>query len=221
MTTANFSLFSRASHDALVIKENQHTIVDIGKEEESEIRIPFGTTVVYRGLFSTGNRTKIRFILEDRAKLDARFLIFASGGHAHADIEVILEGSDTNADIEYRAFGFEDAEISANTHIDICAGLQNATGHIRGKNIFFADRAKISGIPRVSAASDEIQAGHSLSFEKLSEIDEFFLQSRGIPERKARRMLAEAHIHKIFSDFPEGFEEVAQYLENAVASALE
>ena len=58
-------------------------------------------------------------------------------------------------------------------------------------------------MPRVSAASDEIRVGHSLAFEQLSSADAFFLQSRGISLRKAQRMLVEAHIHKIFSDFPQ------------------
>ena len=215
----SFDLLENLSSNSL--SQNTHILIDFGTKETEEIHIQSGTNVLYRGFFPTGNHSKIRFILEEGAKLDARFLVFASKGHAKFDLETIIQGSRATAEIIYRAFAFEDAEIQANTHLDIRAWLEEISGNIEWKNIFFADQAKISGTPRISAASDKISAGHSLSFEKISELDEFFLQSRGIPPRKARRMLAEAHIHRIFSDFPPGFEEVAQYLENAAASGLE
>ena len=135
--------------------------------------------------------------------------------------ETTEQGSRATAEIIYRAFAFEDAEIQANTHLDIRAWLEEIRGNIEWKNIFFADQAKISGTPRISAASDKISAGHSLSFEKISELDEFFLQSRGIPPRKARRMLAEAHIQRIFSGLPEEFSVVEEYLRKAATSKLE
>ena len=118
-STVSFELVENISSNSL--SQNTHILIDFGTKETEEIHIQSGTNVLYRGFFPTGNHSKIRFILEEGAKLDARFLVFASKGHAKFDLETTVQGSRANAEIIYRAFGFEDAEIQTNTHLDIRA----------------------------------------------------------------------------------------------------
>lgn len=118
-SAVSFELLENLSSKSL--SQNTHILIDFGTKETEEIHIQSGANVLYRGFFPTGNHSIIRFILEEGAKLDARFLVFASKGHAKFDLETTLQGSRANAEIVYRAFAFEDAEIQANTHLDIRA----------------------------------------------------------------------------------------------------
>ena len=83
--------------------------------------------------------------------------------------------------------------------IDIFPGVSGVSGHISQDAIFLGESGKITGIPSLLVASDDVQAGHSARIEKISDEKLFYVRSRGIDKQDATILLLQQYISETFS----------------------
>lgn len=76
-----------------------------------------------------------------------------------------------------------------------------------GRIIVIDPKASCRCSPALRIFDNDVHAGHGAVEGRLSDQELFYLQSRGIPEQEARRLIAMGYLSPIASYFPEGVRE--------------
>ena len=76
-----------------------------------------------------------------------------------------------------------------------------------GRIIVIDSKASCRCSPALRIFDNDVEAGHGAVEGRLSDQELFYLQSRGIPEQDARRLIAMGYLSPIASYFPEGIRE--------------
>ena len=68
------------------------------------------------------------------------------------------------------------------------------------RNLVLSDRAKVHSVPNLEILTDDLQCGHGSSSGPLEEDHLYYSMSRGIPRRRAERLLVRSFFDEILSD---------------------
>src|SRR5207237_6567264 len=76
--------------------------------------------------------------------------------------------------------------------ITVRPGAQKTDAHQLSRNLVLGPRAAIDTKPELEIYADDVKCSHGAAVGDLDEAALFYLRTRGIPNREARRMLIEA-----------------------------
>lgn len=87
-----------------------------------------------------------------------------------------------------------------NGKIVIAKDAQEVVASQMSQNIVMHDLAEADAKPELEIYADNVKANHGASVGQLNEEELFYLKSRGLPEKEARRLLAEGYAKDIVRD---------------------
>src|SRR5699024_8054765 len=64
-------------------------------------------------------------------------------------------------------------------------------------NLLLSDDARADTRPQLEVAADDVKAGHGATLGRLDETEIFYLQSRAIPEERARQLVLAGFVHEV------------------------
>ncbi len=102
--------------------------------------------------------------------------------------------------------------------IYVAPGAQKTDGYQANRNLILDDHARADSIPGLEILADDVRCTHGATIGKLEEEPLFYLQSRGISEEEAERMLVEGFFDPIMQRIP--FEGVRERFHRAIMDKM-
>ncbi|MZR30288.1 Fe-S cluster assembly protein SufD [Sneathiella litorea] len=103
--------------------------------------------------------------------------------------------------------------------IQIVPDAQQVAGDQLSRALLLSDRASVSVKPELEIHADDVKCSHGASSGELDEDALFYLQSRGIEEKAARKMLIDAFLADVLDEISD--EAVRQYFATITARWME
>lgn len=186
---ANLKLILQNSNEFLL-----NTII-INQEKDSEVS--------FFGLYNGGklNRTDLTFNLNGefaKANINAAYLL----DKAQIDFTSLVNHNAPNCSTSETVRGIVNkgavAVFQGKILVNRIAQKTNANMEHRG--IMLEDGAKINAKPGLEIYADDVECSHGNTIGALDDSALFYMQSRGITKAKAKAILTEAFIAKVFDD---------------------
>ena len=106
--------------------------------------------------------------------------------------------------------------------IKILPSGQRANALLEAHSMLLSDEASSNNIPGLEIEADDVKATHSASVAQLEEEHLFYLQAKGIEEKKAKKLVTESFLESVIIKMPEQFhEKISLELQKKLESDLE
>lgn len=79
-------------------------------------------------------------------------------------------------------------------------GADGTLAEMSGKSLLLSDQARVNAKPELEILADDVKCSHGVTVGTLSKEQLFYLQSRGIPEHEARKLLINSFSNTIISN---------------------
>ena len=120
------------------------------------------------------------------------------------NIKVIHKSKQTTSSQQIRGLAADNAGVSFCGTITIPYDAQKCDGHQNHRGILLSDRAKISAQPQLEIWADDVKCAHGSAIGPLDKNQIFYMQTRGIPEEEAKKILLLSFFNGMLaSDFNE------------------
>ena len=97
----------------------------------------------------------------------------------------------------YKGIADDESRANFNGHVTVRPHAQRTSAFQTNKNITLTDEAKITTKPFLEIYADDVKCSHGATVGQLDEEALFYLRSRGICERNARKLLLYAFANEI------------------------
>ena len=129
-------------------------------------------------------------------------IFFMDFTNSFTKIEKMWDFFDETDDIKWydtwKKFEYKNWNIKLDGILTIESELKNVKWRLDEENIFLWESGKISGIPTLYVATNDVEASHSCKMEKISDEKLFYLRSRWIKKNNALQMMIEGYIFDLF-----------------------
>jgi Fe-S cluster assembly protein SufD len=98
--------------------------------------------------------------------------------------------------------------------IYVAPGAQKTDGYQANRNLILSPDARADSIPGLEILADDVRCTHGATVGKLEQEPLFYLESRGIPEKEAERLMVEGFFDPIMQRIP--FEGVRTRFQQAI-----
>ncbi len=131
----------------------------------------------------------------------------------HVDHNILIThlGSNSSSSEEFKGVYAGKAHGVFRGDIRVNKEVKNIISKQLNKNILLSDSAKVSTQPRLEIYNNDVQCSHGATVGQLDKETLFYLQTRGLSEDSARRILIIAFVQSILENV--NSKEVADYLE--------
>lgn len=97
----------------------------------------------------------------------------------------------------YKGIMDDEAEAAFHGHVVVQPDAQRTNAYQTNRNILLTDKAKINTKPYLEIYADDVQCSHGATVGQLDDEALYYLRSRGIGERSARKLLMFAFANEI------------------------
>jgi Fe-S cluster assembly protein SufD len=98
--------------------------------------------------------------------------------------------------------------------IYVAVGAEKVDGYQANRNLILSPNGRADSIPGLEILADDVRCTHGATVGKLEQEPLFYIQSRGIPEKEAERLLVEGFFDPIMQRIP--FEGVRARFQQAI-----
>ncbi|MCL5428855.1 MAG: Fe-S cluster assembly protein SufD [Chloroflexi bacterium] len=102
--------------------------------------------------------------------------------------------------------------------IHVAPDAQRTDGYQANRNLVLSKHARADSIPGLEIQADDVRCTHGATVGKIDETELFYLLSRGIPNRDARRLIVEGFFDPIMQRIP--YEGVRERFQQAIVQKL-
>lgn len=155
-----------------IIKENQEKSIIINKSG--------GYTIKLVGEGAHANITGL-FNLTNSQKLDINLIIIHASPH-------------TSADTNLRAVVDDKAVATINGTIIVKKDAQQTNSFLNENILLLSKTAQAHAIPNLEIEADDVKCSHAATVATIDDEQLFYLQSRGISQKKAKSMIAKGFL---------------------------
>ncbi len=173
-----------------------------------------GVSTVDSYQLMTGNRLRRNdvhaLVSKSGAELNMKG-IFVVRDKSHVDNQICVEHSVPNceSDQNFKGLAGESGKAVFNGRIHIHPGASGTNAELSNKNLLLNAGAEINTKPELEIYNDDVKCAHGTTVGQLDPIQQFYLQSRGIPAAEAKRMLSLGFVNELLMSLPH--EKVAEW----------
>ena len=113
------------------------------------------------------------------------------------DIKVLHKSPQTTSSQQIRGLAADKAHVSFCGTITIPYDSQKCDGHQNHRGIVLSDLAKISATPQLEIWADDVKCAHGSAIGPLDKNQIFYMQTRGISEQEAKKILLSSFFNGI------------------------
>ena len=130
--------------------------------------------------------------------------LFVGGGEQHIDHHTCIDHvvGQTTSEESYRGILDERSRGVFNGKVIVREDAQRISARQSSDNLLLSRGAEIDTKPELEIYADDVACAHGATVGQLDSSATFYLQSRGVPEREARRLLTYAFAQKLVEDIP-------------------
>ncbi|TQV87507.1 Fe-S cluster assembly protein SufD [Aliikangiella coralliicola] len=210
-TSINLAANSHIDHYRLNLEQDSATQV-------SQVKSLLGKDAVlnsfYLGVGSKLNRTDIDVIhAGQNAECNLTGIYLPANEQTidyHTNIEHRVPHCNTNE--VFRGIIADKASATFNGKIHIFQDAQKSDAFLNNKNLLLTNQAEVNTKPELEIYADDVKCAHGATIAKLDEKAVYYLQTRGINQRQAKKMLSIGFIQELLNNIQ--LEPVKSYLAN-------
>jgi len=131
-----------------------------------------------------------------------------------------LQNSGCKINLYTLSFLLDASDVQVDAWIVIEENIKNVEGYLLEENIILWENIKIKTLPLLDVKSDEVKASHGAKIHKLNSEKMFYMESRWLSKKLARKLIVESYINSVFELFI-GISEKDKNLKNIKISFLE
>jgi Fe-S cluster assembly protein SufD len=185
-------------------------------DRDAELR---SLAVTFGGSLS---RAEAESILEGDGAYSEMLGVYFGDSDQHFDHRSIQDhvGSQTGSDLLYKGALKDHSRAIYSGNVVIRKGAHKCDAYQTNRNILLSEQAKADSIPNLEILSnDPVRCGHAASVGPVDEDVLFYLQTRGIAEREATRLVVTGFFQEVLDRVT--LPEVRTSLEAAIQAELE
>ena len=139
----------------------------------------------------------------DEATTDIAALYFGDKKRSH-DLNYVIrqQGKATNATMNVKGALMDQAEKTFRGTLDFIQGAKGSVGHEDETVILLSSKVRNRSIPLMLSGEGDVDGHHAVSIGKMDEAKLFYLMSRGLNLKEARRLVVEAAFHPVINRIP-------------------
>lgn len=155
----------------------------------------------------TGNRLRRNdvhaLVSKSGAELNMKG-IFVVRDKSHVDNQICVEHRVPNceSDQNFKGLAGESGKAVFNGRIHIHPGASGTNAELSNKNLLLNPGAEINTKPELEIYNDDVKCAHGTTVGQLDAMQQFYLQSRGIPAAEAKRMLSLGFVNELLMSLP-------------------
>lgn len=166
-------------------------------------------------LLWTGAETELQYeiiLAEPGASVRFRGLLIGKQADSLAlNITVRHEAPNTSSDVIVKAALGGSAKTDITALTAIAPGAKGSKAWLAAHILLLSKQAKGLAIPSLEILENDIKAGHATTVGQPSELEMFYLMSRGLPRPLAKRLIVQGFLQDIISELsPELAEQAAR-----------
>jgi len=160
-----------------------------GKSSLRMMNQSFGTT-------SESFDYDIRLVGEEGEAIVSGTSVLGGCCRQHTKVSIDHEAAKTRSSQCFHTVCDEESSSEFLGKIFIRKDAQKADAQQSNKHLLLSNSARASSRPFLAIDADDVKASHGVTVGKLDERQLFYLQTRGIPREKAKKLLIEAFIQE-------------------------
>ena len=161
------------------------------------VKLNLGAGRVYDGLNELQRGTESVF------NVDYGFLGL-KGSLTDINYNDVFTGKKTNGVMRFFGALFEDAQKAFRGTLDFRAGSVKAVGDEQEDILLFGEDVVNKTIPLILCEEEDVDGRHAATIGRLSEDMLFYMQTRGISEEEAKRLMVKSSLKSISRKLPKG-----------------
>lgn len=195
-------------------KKNAYRMLEVDLEPKSALTIVF----IWRGKksvniaqhFRVGQGAKLHLLNITRGSCVQETVSEVTGAQGESRIDWIVHGQSSmrcrlsarnvfqgrngKGDLSIRGVVEGKAKVSCNGSVEIGPKGSGTQAHLTEKILLLDPTARADAIPSLDVKTHDVQAGHSASVSRIHPEDLFYFASRGISEKKARKLFIDGFL---------------------------
>ena len=179
--------------------QNQIDETSCSSSENSQIhftQIELGGNHINSGLYTE--------LLESKAKFNSEFaFICKDSQYFDVNHSVIHKGSDTSTKMLVKGVVDGNATKTYRGTIDFKNGCHGAMGDEQEETLLMSKTAVNKSLPIILCDEENVSGTHGATLGRLGEEELFYMQSRGISENEAKKMMTKAKILSVSNLIPD------------------
>ena len=126
----------------------------------------------------------------------------SGASRSNLNINIIHQGLSTSAYTHVRSVLFDDSFSYFSGLIKIEKGANKTSSLLENRVLILGEGARSESAPQLEIEADDVRASHAATTGQLDKTQLFYLQSRGIEEATATRMLIEGFFEPVLGRLP-------------------
>lgn len=127
--------------------------------------------------------------------------------HAHTQIQIT-------------SFINQHGKLNIEWWVYIAPNITKVAGHLQEKNVILWDKTEIHALPKLDVQSNDVQASHGASIDRLDKKKLFYLSSKWLAQQQAKHLMLKWYITNILSSMPMIAEEKIETLTQEILAEI-
>jgi Fe-S cluster assembly protein SufD len=183
-----------------------------------------GKSVVHTVTISLGGglvRNNLNIVMEADHSEALLHGLYLMNGQSHIDNHTVVDNVRPHCLSNELYKGIVDNQATAvfNGKIFVQQAAQKTNAFQSNKNILLSDNATVNTKPQLEIFADDVKCSHGCTIGQLDEEGMFYLQSRGIPEKRAKALLVQAFAVDILEHIK--LHDIRNYIDHLISERLE
>jgi Fe-S cluster assembly protein SufB len=143
------------------------------------------------------------YLMEPRAHGEVLSLAMASDGqHQDAGAKIVHEAPDTTSTIISKSVSRGSGRTSYRGALKVYPGAVRSKATVRCDALLIDEQSRSDTYPLMEIEEEQVNIGHEASVSKVGEEQLFYLQSRGLSEVDATKMIVNGFVEPIVKELP-------------------
>lgn len=165
------------------------------KEGVNEIIVPENTLFEAKILHILGDVALKILLVGDKAKCDIKIVYLCNKNNKYnINIEVIHEHKNTVSNHQIKGVLTDHSRLILDGVIRMPKDSQKCEGFLNHRGILLSENASVKVTPELEIFADDVKCSHGSAIGALDENQLFYLQTRGIDEVNAKKILLKAYL---------------------------
>ncbi len=143
------------------------------------------------------------YLLGERAHGEILSIAFAGAGqHQDAGGKIIHVAPNTTSNIFSKSISKDGGRGSYRGLLEVARGAHGARSKVVCDALLLDEQSRSDTYPTIRIGEDDVDVGHEATVSKIGEEQIFYLQSHGIPEEEASKLIVNGFIEPITKELP-------------------
>ncbi|MGE5041942.1 MAG: SufB/SufD family protein [Candidatus Levyibacteriota bacterium] len=133
-------------------------------------------------------------------------LMLFLGKKQHAglvNVSVIHDSPQTKSKVLVKGILEDSASIDFNGLVKIQEKAKGSQAWLGAHLLLLSESAKGRAVPSLEILENDVKAGHATTVGRINDNQVFYLMSRGLSKKQARKLIIEGFVQQFLAEFPE------------------